>query len=87
MDAEGGAEGQGVVDEDDQLLATGFPPREWEPLILLITRLTLEVVENLGKMGMDLQKDPGEAIWKTGLQRTGQKICRRPKYLQPPLPL
>lgn len=86
MGAEGEAEEQGVVDEAEQLLATGFPPREWELLILLIIRLTLEVVGNLGKMEMDLQKELGEAIWKTGL-RTGLKICQRPKYLQPLLPL
>lgn len=85
MDAEGGAEGQGVVDEADQLPATGFPPKEWELLTLLITRRTLEVVGNLGKTGMDLLKGPGEAIWKTGLQRTGLKICQRLKYSQPPL--
>lgn len=75
------------MDEAEQLLATGFPPKEWELLILLIIRLILEHVENLGKMGMGLQKDLGEAIWKTGLQRIGLKISRRPKYSQPPLPL
>ncbi|TMS03927.1 Ubiquitin-associated protein 2 [Larimichthys crocea] len=77
VDVGGEAEGQGVAVEEEQLLVTGSPPREWAPSILLTTRLILEPARRPGKgMATNLLREleHGEAIWKTGLQKTGMRI-------------